>query len=147
LIEEVEALKTVVGAVPDEVQSGRPTPSDLTMKEIYGLLATLDTEVRPAQIQAVAGGHEPSLEPPAPDSLVRNDGWNDRSMDAILNAVQDARRGFVDGLRDLSPEAWQATATYDGEPLTLAALVHRYARDDMEHLRTLGHRLHDADLS
>lgn len=147
LVEEVEALKTVVETVPESVQSGRPTPNDLTMKEIYGVLATLDRDVRPGQIRQVASGNTPSLATPDPDALVRDQGWNARDIAAILDAVQDARRTLVDRLRDLPADAWSAPATYDGDAVTLAALLHRYAKADMERLRTLGYRLHDADLS
>lgn len=147
LVDEVEALRTVVASVPPDVQAGRPTPADLTMKEIYGLIATLDRDVRPAQVQQVADGDAPALVPPNPDRLARESGWNDRAMADILTDVQAARRAFVERLRDLPLGAWTEPATYDGDDVTLAELLHRYARADLDRLRDLGYRLHDADLS
>lgn len=147
LTAEVVALRSVVGVVPDAVQDGRPTPDDLTMKEIYGLIATLDRDVRPEHIHAAAEGTAPSLTSPDTDALARDAGWNTRDIDAILDIVEAARADFVDVLRSLPTEAWSASTTYNGEPMTLAGLVHRYAQNDLERLRTLGYRLHDADLS
>ena len=147
LTAEVDALRSVVGIVPDAVQDGRPTPGDLTMKEIYGLIATLDRDVRPEQIRQVTEGETPTLAPPDANALARDAGWNARDIHAILDAVDAARADLVATLRTLQTDAWSAAATYADEPVTLAGLVHCYAQADLERLRTLGHRLHDADLS
>ena len=147
LIDEVEALRTVASAVPEPVQSGRPTPEDLSMKEIYGLIATLDADVRPQQIDRIVSEDTPELSTPDPDALARDAGWNERDLDAVLDAVQDARRDLTEHLRSLDAATWAAPATLDGEPVTLFEAVHRFARADFACLRDLGYRLHDADLS
>jgi len=147
LRDEVEALRTVVSTVPEDVQSGRPLPDDLTMKEIYGVIATLDREVRPDRIRAAADGDAPSVASVDEDALIDGEGWNDRPMDTVLDALQDARNDLLRILDDVDLDAWTQTATLDGETMTLFELVHRMAKADVERMRTLGHRLHDADLT
>jgi hypothetical protein len=147
LIEEIEALRTVVGTVPEEVQSGRPTPEDLTMKEIYGLIATLDATVRRPAVDAVATGETPTVPADPPRDEVRDAGWNERDIGAILDEVQGARRRFVDALGALDLDAWTHPVDVGDETETLFAWAHRVAEADFERLRALTHRLHDANLS
>jgi hypothetical protein len=148
LVQEVAALKTVVDAVPEDVQAGRPTGEDLTMKEIYGLIATLDGEVRGPVVEAIAdGASPPSVPADPPRQQVRRDAWNARDIQSVLDAVQDARRRFVEALNAVPPDDWTQTIVVGGEPITLFEWTHRIAEADLERLRDLGYRLHDADLS
>jgi len=148
LVQEVAALKTVVDAVPEDVQAGRPTGEDLTMKEIYGLIATLDDEVRGPVVEALADGEAPPSVPAEPPrQQVRSDDWNARNIESVLDAVQDARRRFVDALQTVPPDDWAQTVAVGGEAITLFEWTHRIAEADLERLRDLGYRLHDADLS
>ena len=62
LVQEIEALRTVVGDLPDEIKSGRPAPDALTMKELYGAIATLDAEVRQSRITAIVETDTPAFE-------------------------------------------------------------------------------------
>ena len=81
------------------------------------------------------------------EASVRNGDWNDRPLDEVLDAVQDARRDLHDLLSGLDDETWMADAVMDDEKITLFELVHRFASADFQRLRNLGYRLHDADLS
>lgn len=147
LVEEVEALRSVVGPLPEQIKSGRPAPDTLTMKELYGAIATLDADVRTPRVSQMAEGDEPVFDPVEADDLVREDGWNERPMDDILDAVQDARRALANQLEALPLTAWHHTATLEGDALTLFDLVHRITQADAERLRDLGYRLHGAHLS
>jgi len=147
LLDEIEALRRVVGDVPDEIKSGRPAPDALTMKEVYGAFATLDAEVRRPRIDQIAEGDDPTLTPVDETERVREDGWNECEIEAILDRVQTARRALVDRLRSLPPDAWHETGTLDGDAVTLFDLVYRMTQDDAERLRDLGYRLHGAHLS
>jgi hypothetical protein len=117
------------------------------MKELYGAIATLDAEVRGPRVSRLIDEEAPTLEPIAPDAMVREAGWNDRSMDAVLNRVQEARQALLDQLRALPLAAWARTATLEDETLTLFDLVHGITQADAERLRDLGYRLHGAHLS
>lgn len=147
LVDEIEALQTVVGSVPDQIKSGRPAPDALTMKEIYGTLATLDEDVRPSRVERVTTEGTPTLSPVDVEAEVRENGWNDRDMDTILDRVRRARRRFVDRLDALPLEAWHRSATLDAERYTLFELVQRIIQSDLDRLRDLGYRLHGAHLS
>ena len=147
LVQEVEALRSVVGGLPDQIKSGRPAPDTLSMKELYGAIATLDAEVRIARVTQVIEEDAPSFTAVDIDEHVRDDGWNERPIDDILDQVQDARHALVDRLDELPLDAWHRTATLDDASVTLFDLVHRITQTDAERLRDLGYRLHGAHLS
>jgi len=147
LIDEVTALRTVVDSLPDEILGGRPEPGALTMKELYGALATLDAEVRPARVDRIVDEETPGFSPVDIDAEVRDAGWNERAIDDILQEVQSARRALTERLDGLPLDAWHRTATLEGETLTLFGFVYRMTQDDFERLRDLGYRLHGAHLS
>lgn len=149
LIDEVEALRTVAGAVPEAVQSGRPTDADLSMKELYAMIAVLDRTQRTEWVQQIqdASEHSVKLKPTDVETKVREGDWNERDLDDVLDAVQDARRDLHNLLSGLDAEVWLREAVLEEEPQTLFELVHGFADADFQRLRDLGYRLHDADLS
>lgn len=147
LVDEIEALQTVIGGLPEQIKNGRPAPDALTMKEIYGAIVTLDTEVRRSRVRQVVETDEPTLEPVDPDERVRDSGWNEQALPDILDQVAEARQVLVDELSDRPLEDWHRAATLDGETVTLFDLVHRMTQADAERLRTLGYRLHNAHLT
>jgi hypothetical protein len=149
LIDEVEALKTVIGRVPEPVQEGKPLPSDLSMKETFGLLAALDREVhrpRLAQVKAhaEAGAAPPAFDAARPDDLAAAHDWNDASMEALLEQVQAARRALLDAFEGL-PD-WSLRLAVDGATQDVFGYARAVAQSDFEHLRALTLRLHDANL-
>lgn len=147
LLDEIDALQTVVGDLPEQIKSGRPAPDALTMKELYGALATLDDEVRWSRVERVLEEDEPTLSPVDVEAKVRDAGWNERDFEDILDHLTDARRRLVDRLDALSLDAWHRTATLEDETLSLFELVHRMTQNDVQRLRDLGCRLHSAHLS
>jgi hypothetical protein len=147
LVDEIEALQTVIGGLPEQIKSGRPAPDALTMKELYGALATLDAEVRRPRIERIVEEDTPTLDPVDVDDRVREAGWNEEEMPAILDRVTNARAALVEQLRALSLADWHRPATLDDESVTLFTLVYRATQADAERLRDLGYRLHGAHLS
>ncbi|MFB6099113.1 MAG: DinB family protein [Salinibacter sp.] len=147
LVDEVTALSTVVDGLPDEILDGRPEPDALTMKELYGAIATLDAEVRRTRVERIVDEEEPTLEPVDIDDEVRGAGWNEQEVGTILDQLKEARRELTGRLEALPLDVWHRTGTLDGETLTLFALVYRMTQDDVQRLRDLGYRLHGAHLS
>ncbi len=147
LVEEVEALGTVVDGLPEQIKNGRPVPDVLTMKELYGALAILDAEVRRPRVEQITEQNEPSFSSVDVHEQVHESGWNEKSLDDILDRVMEARRALVDRLEAVPPETWHHTAALDGTSVTLFDLVYRMTQSDAERLRDLGYRLHGAHLS
>jgi choline dehydrogenase-like flavoprotein len=87
------------------------------------------------------------LDPVDIKEKVRDSGWNEQEIGAILDQLKEARRELTDHLNELSLDAWHRTGTLEGETLTLFALVYRMTQDDFQRLRDLGYRLHGAHLS
>lgn len=147
LVDEIEALRTVVGDVPDQIKNGRPSPDALSMKELYAEIATLDTEVRRPRVGQVVDGENPAFESADPESEVRDAGWNEQALSDILDQVIHAREVLVDQLAAAPLRAWHHTALLNGESVSLFDLVYRMTQTDADRLRNLGHRLHNAHLS
>lgn len=147
LTDEVDALRTVIGGLPEAITSGRPAPDALTMKELYGAIATLDANVREPRVERIAAEDEPVLSTVEIEEEVRGEGWNERELDAILDRVQEARHELVDRFRDLPLEAWHRSAVLGEERYSLFELAHRIIQEDLDRLRDLGYRLHGAHLS
>lgn len=147
LVDEIEALKTVVDRLPDAIKEGRPTPDALTMKEIYGTFCVLDAEVRRPRVTRMMDEDQPDLEAVDVEEEVRDADWNERDIHAILEQVATTRRQLVEQLEGLSPKAWHRTALLDDETVSLFDLVHRITQRDADRLRSLGYRLHNAHLS
>lgn len=147
LIDEIDALQNVVDGLPDQIKNDRPAPDTLTMKEIYGAIATLDVDVRRPRILRIIDETEPTLHSVEIDDEVRDAGWNERPMDDILDQVKDARQALIDALKALSMDDWHQTATVDDASVTIFDLVHKMTQADADRLRDLGYRLHGAHLS
>jgi hypothetical protein len=147
LVDEVTALSTVVDSLPDQILEGQPEPGALSMKELYGAITTLDAEVRRTRVERIVEEDAPTLETVDIKEKVRDSGWNEQEIGAILDQLKAARRDLTAILEDLSLDAWHRTGTLEGETLTLFALVYRMTQDDFQRLRDLGYRLHGAHLS
>lgn len=154
LQDEVEALKPVVGRVPEPLQEGRPLPSDLSLKETYGLLATLDADVRLAQIRRMVAEDEPRFDAVDEAALAARADWNTRPIEAILAQVQAARQTLLEALRALPEAEWTRTGLFaDRSPSPrhvrrdVYAFAHEIIQYDTDVLRTIGHRLHESHLT
>lgn len=149
LIDEVEALKEIVDRVPSPVREGRPTPDALSMKEIYGVMAQRDERVHRPRIERIATSEDdvPHFEPMEDDTLVEDEDWNAIPIHDILDRVQSARRALVAQLDALSAPAWSRVGRIDDEAQSVYEIAHRITQDDAQRLRTLGHRLHETNLT
>jgi hypothetical protein len=148
LIDEVEALKPLVERVPDVVQSGRPTPEALSMKEIYGALAMRDEQVRAPRLKQMATAENPPVFDAVEDAeLVEDADWNEQPLPSILDRVQSARAALIDRLEALAPADWSCTAQFGDDIQSVYEMAHRIAREDADRLRDLGYRLHEANLT
>ena len=146
LIDEIEALKVMVDRVPQPLQEARPLPQDLSMKETYGLLATLDEAVYLPQLRRMLGEDAPAFDVVDEQVLAAQTAWNEQPIDAILERVQDARRGLQSFLSALPPEAWTRTGSFGGNRRDVYGLAHHITQHDVDLLRVVGYRLHESRL-
>ena len=147
LIDEVEMLRVVIDRVPEAVLDAEPLDGTYSIKATYGLLATLDADVRRPRIERILANDEPELTPIDEADLVVATDWNARPIGDILDELLAARRRLVDYLRELPEEAWHETGRLDGEPVTVFGLLYDALQTDTAHQRTLGYRLHEANLT
>ena len=146
LIDEIEALKAVVDRVPEPYHTARPLPQDLSLNELYGLLAAMDEQVYRPRLQQMIAEDEPAFAPVDEHALAEGGAWNDQPLDAILDRVQAARRTLLDALRALPPDAWARTALFGDVVRDIYGLAHHITQHDADLLRTVGYRLHETRL-
>ena len=149
LIDEVEVLKPIVDRVPETVREGRPTADALSMKEIYGVIARMDERVHRPRIEQITDDADanPTFEAVDEGALVEDDDWNEMAIRDILDRVQSARRALVALLDALSDADWSKTGQIDGDERSVYEIAHQITQDDTQRLRTLGYRLHEANLT
>ena len=146
LIDEIEALKAVVDRVPTPLLEARPPNNEPSLKETYGLLATLDEAVYLPRLQHMTAEEEPAFDPVDEAALAEQTGWNDQPIDLILDRVQDARRALLAFLHALPPEAWWRTGRFGEQRRDVYGLAHHITQHDVDLLRTVGYRLHESNL-
>ncbi|MEO0742179.1 MAG: DinB family protein [Bacteroidota bacterium] len=152
LIVEAEALGPLMAALPPNVLTGRPMPDTHSVKETFGLLATLDHEVHAPQVARMLSEGTPALARAGEAALAEGSAWNDTNLAVLLDRMRDARQALLDQLTAAPPDAWQrtamlASATDDSETLTLGAYVLRICQHDADRLRDLAYRLHESKLT
>ena len=156
LIREAEAQRSVIGRVPGKLLGGRPIEGDLSIKEIYGLLATLDREVHVPRIERLVAEDAPHFAPPDPHALAYEAGWNERAMPEIMDDVQEARRALIDVLEALPPAEWLRRAHVGGDlpggeardsaERDAYEMAHAICQHDADRLREVGQRLHESHM-
>lgn len=149
LVDEIEALKTIVERVPEPVREGRPTPDALSMKEIYGVIARMDECVHRPRIERItrSGDEVPVFEPLEESPPAADEDWNAMPMRDILERVQSARQGLVTLLDNLPAADWAQTGRFGDEEYSVYEIAHRITQNDVQRLRMLSHRLYEANLS
>ena len=134
MIDEVEALRPVVGQVPEALQQMPTTDTGLSLRQTYAQIAAYDEHVVLPQVRQAAAG-EP-LDPASDDELGEEGAVvNDQPIDALLDRVQAARQSVVDALGALPAERWTRPVT---------ALAHRITQRDADLLRAVGYHLEAA---
>ncbi len=152
LMREVEVLGQVIGRVPENLLSGRPLPSSLSIKESFGLLVALDERVHRPRIRQIITEDEPRFEPKDERTLIEPEDWNAQDMPAILERVGTARRRLVETFEALPAEAWSRAGHFPTEDgggharRDLYELAHAISQHDADRLRALGQRLYESQM-
>ncbi|HET6567602.1 MAG TPA: DinB family protein [Rhodothermales bacterium] len=148
LLDEVEALAPVIGRVPEKILSGRPREDEWSIKEIYGLIATADAQVRLPNLEYMITEDEPDLAELDEAALIGSASpWGEREIGDILQQVRSARTALVQFLRGLPASEWGRTGTLEGQRLAVRDYAYRIAQEDTDYFRTLGRRLHESHLT
>lgn len=147
LADEAEALKAVVGWVPEPILTGRPLVSSLSFKETYGLLAALDADVFTPFAEALAAGTTPEQTTPDAHTLAHQHDWNAAAMPDLLDRLQQARHRLLAAFRAADAPAWAQAGRLDGQSLDLYGLAHLIIQHDADRLREMGYRLHESHLT
>ncbi len=117
-VDEVEAARPLIVRLPQAVLEARPAEGGFSIKELYGSIATWDTDVFTPAGHGIATGAAPDIEKPAAMS------WQEYSMADVLGRVVEARLELVSLLQAEAPEAWERYGELWGAQHNLYSLAH-----------------------
>ena len=147
LVDEVEALKAVIGKVPEALQRDKPMGTELSLRELYGVLAQADEETHVPLVEQMMATNTPAATPPSDEARAAEADWNETPMRTILEQVQHARTTLVEVLQALPAGDWTRTATLSDTTRDVYGLAHAIIQRDADLLRTAGYRLHESHLT
>lgn len=146
LMDEVDALGEVIVRVPDPILSGRPYEGELSIKEMYGVIALADETVFLPQIERLSEGGDVVIAHPDNAVLAAREPWSEYEMEVILARVKQARRRLVERVQTFDAAGWEAESFDEPDERGLYALLHAVIQHDTDMLRAAGHRLHESRL-
>ena len=147
LLHEVEALQQVIKRVPGNLLEQPPPASSFSIKQRFGLLAMRDEEVHQRWLEQIVAEEEPHFEQVDEQALVEKESWNERSMDDILDRVQQARDRLVKAFKKLPASEWERGGLFGEKRRDVYALARDIARNDVTHLRMMGQLLYQSDMT
>ncbi|HEX7070842.1 MAG TPA: DinB family protein [Rhodothermales bacterium] len=147
LASEADALQTMISRLPGAVLETHPIPGEMSVKELYALLLRYDEELHRPFVDDLLRGANPSLSLRKPHDLIAGSPWNQIPISQILSRLAESRRQLV-ARCEAAPDAdWARIGTAYGEAVDLFAYLFHVVQHDVEILRALGERLHEARLS
>lgn len=143
LIDEADALESLIEFVPDEILSSSPLESEPSIKEFYALLALYDRHVYLPALQATQKEENPTFHAASDAELLARDTWNEVPFPEVLDTLREARRELVHSLKALPPDGWSRSARIGERNLTVYDIVYGLVQHDGEMLRSVAMRLYD----
>jgi hypothetical protein len=142
---EADALRELLAMVPPAVLTGRPLGEPSVLQQLVGL-ARRDRDVRiPRLARILAQEDAAPREEPLPDTDDAEPPAG--QLGQILDEVIAARTELIARFEALSDEQWQIGAPAGDETVTAAGFAFAIAHEDVDVLRGLTARLHEARLS
>ena len=151
LEDEAAALAPLLADLPEWAVAQAPLPTDLSAKQTFAFLTSLDREVYPEWLRLVQAEDTPALNTPEAgtpeaDTAGSDGGANDRPLDDLLADLRAARADLRHQFAEVPAGAWSRSATLDGTETDLYGVALAIVQRDADHLKELAYRLHEADL-
>ena len=149
LAEEADALAPLLDRLPTWAVDAAPLPGDRSVRATLAHLAHLDRTVHARWVERLEAEEHPALVTPEEDAgAARPESADDApALDTLVAHVREARTALVAQIEALPPAVWEREGTLEGAPVTLHDLLLRVARHDVDLLRALAYRLHEAKLT
>lgn len=136
IAEEMNAFGMLAAAYPPAVFEMQPGPDELSIKQIYGVIALLDEQVYLAGIRRMVEQEEATLEAVDVKQLGLSEQWEGMNLSAVLARARAARSTLHAYLSELPLEAWQESGG------NLFKVVGEIIHTNTDLLREVGQRLY-----
>ena len=137
LVDEAGATRALAARLPLPVLELRPAPDGRSIKELYGVLASWDSEVFLPLVRRMACEDVPRHDAPAPAAAP----WQARPICEILDRVCEARQALVAFVRDLPAAAWSRQGILWGKRYDMYGLLHMATQHTTDRLRAVAGQL------
>jgi hypothetical protein len=147
LIDEIDALRRHIVILSDVVISSRPLPEELSIKEIYALLACYDEAVHLPALRRAKEEGQLEVDVPENELLLGGTNWNEMPIGDILTHVETARRSIVRELENLATADLGRTILIEGRETDLYGLIYSITQHDVALLQVVATRLNESRLT
>lgn len=147
LVDEVEALRSHIGLIPDVVISARPLDSEPSFNEIYLLLARFDEDVYVPAVEQLTQEGAVDLVLPKDDEYLSDEPAPEQDFTTTIDRVQTARRRLVALLDRIPLESWSRRVVLESQETDLFGLTYAIAQHDAALQQAAAYRLHESRLT
>ena len=141
LVDEANALVTLLKAVPDEIIHGRPFDGVPSIRELLGGLVDLDRGVRRTNLSRFLSEAEGDLESGDVEPARQEDATD---VSEILTTLRDSREELIEIARKVARTAWDRTRRLQGEEVTPIEYLNQVVQHDALVLRQVAERIHES---
>lgn len=147
LIDETDVLRKHLGRIPESVLEGKPTPGDLSFREMYVALGLFDEKIYAPAAERLAEAETVSLDVPDARELLDEAGTERADMRVALDRIRSARARTTALFARLDLDAWSRPVAIDGTAANAFGLARHIIRRDADLLRAAATRLHESRLT
>jgi len=141
LVDEANALATLLKAVPDEIIHGRPFDGVPSIREMLGGLADLDRGVRRTNLSRFLLDTEVELESGDVAQSLQEEAID---VSEILTTLRESREELIEIAREVAGTAWDRSRRLEGEEVTPIEYLNLVVQHDALVLRQVAERIHES---
>ena len=141
LVDEAEALGSLLGSVPEELIHGRPLDTMPSIAELLAGIAYRDRTIRQRNLNAFLSPEVGSLQPDGEEETGNADGV---TIDAILADVRNERRHLVALAEKVAEASWDRVASMEDRPTTPLQYLNTVVQADAATLRQIAERIFES---
>lgn len=141
LVEEARNLRPLL-AEREEIRLSDQPLGKWSIKQILGHLADCDRQVFLPRIRALREADGLVFDRVDQDGMDERSGWNDKIVQEVLDALQEARTRLLEEFEGVSGPVWDHRATFGRDDVrTVREYAEHIARHDAHHLAQIAERI------
>lgn len=144
MLDEIDALKSVLTAFPDELLEAEPYEGEPSVRDLFAQLSARESAVRIPNVERFvsAGEEKPAL---IEGSHFAEAGDNGSGSTAdMLSEVATARTRLLELVYSAGDADWDRTAALAGKEITFGQYLFAVVQEDVDVLKSVAQRIHES---